>query len=146
MTAHLSESEYAALVPGSRVSKRSKYGAVPVVVTADGQMYEAKAAKAEGVTGQRFASTAEARHYLELLMLVRAGQISELECQPKFEIHGVDGSKIGAYLADFKYYDRSAKRSVVIDVKGGKATRTAVYRLKRKLVCAEYGVEIREIG
>lgn len=149
MSARLSEAQYAAL-SGMPISKPSKYRAVPVIVTEAGDVYEAKAAKANQITGRRFASKAEARRYLELKMLERAGQISELECQPRFELHALDGSKLAVYLGDFKFYDRREKCLVVEDVKGargrGRGTRTAVYELKRKLVRGEYGVDIREVG
>ena len=146
MSARLSDAEFAALTGStSRSQKPSKYHAVPVIVTEAGEMLEAKAAAANGITGTRFASRAEGRRYLELRMLVLAGQASDLECQPVFPIHALDGSKVAVYRADFRYYDRQAKRAIVEDVKS-KPTRTATYVLKRKLVEAEYGVEIRELG
>lgn len=144
MSARLSESAYAALT-GQRSVKPSKYRAVPVVIAADGVVYEAKAAKANGITGRRFASKAEARRYNELRMLELAGQIAELECQPRFEIHALDGTRVGKFSADFRYFDRSTKRVVVEDVKGGKATRTEAYLLRKRLVEAEHSVTIREV-
>jgi hypothetical protein len=146
MSTRLSESAYAELTGNRSVTpKRSKYHAIPVVVTEGGEVYEAKAAKANGIKGQRFASKAEARRYLELKVMERTGQISELVCQPRFDIHALDGSKVAFYRADYRYYERATRRMVVEDVKGGKATATATYRLKKKLVEAEHGVTIREV-
>lgn len=145
MAAHFSEEQFAA-ISGQPLPKKAKYRAVPVIVTLGDEIHEAKAAKAAGITGTRFASKAEARRYLELVMLTRAGQISELELQPRFDLHALDGTKVARYNADFRYYDRSAKRVIVEDVKGGRATRTAVYSMKKKLLAAEHGVEIREVG
>lgn len=141
MSARLSEAQYAAL-SGMPISKPSKYRAVPVIVTEAGDVYEAKAAKANQITGRRFASKAEARRYLELKMLERAGQISELECQPRFELHALDGSKVASYLADFRYLERSTRTVVVEDFKG---VATQIYRLKKKLVEAEHSITIREV-
>jgi hypothetical protein len=68
-----------------------------------------------------------------------------LECQPKFEIHALDGTKVGSYRADFRFYDRASKMAVCEDVKGGRATQTEAYRLRKRLVEAEHGVTIREV-
>lgn len=116
-------------------AQRSKYHAVPTVVH-----------------GFRFASKAEAARYAELLLLGQAGQIRNLELQPRFDLH-VDGVKVATYVGDFRYEERAWKpdviwsslpewRDVVEDVKG---VRTPVYRMKKKHVEAEYGITIREV-
>lgn len=97
--------------------------------------YGAKKTVVDGIT---FASKAEARRYGELKLLEKAGEIRHLELQPKFDLT-VNGEKIGRYVADFRY--REGTESVVEDVKGFK---TPVYRLKKALVKALYGIEIRE--
>ncbi len=56
----------------------------------------------------------------------------------------MNGLKIGRYIADFRYFDNERNVAVVEDVKGGKATMTPIYRLKKKLVKALYGIEIVE--
>jgi len=68
-----------------------------------------------------------------------AGEIINLELQPKFPIE-VNGIKICTYIADFRYKERDGTE-VVEDCKGFK---TDVYRLKKKLVKAIYGIEILE--
>lgn len=110
-------------------------------------------AKPTIVHGFRFASRAEARRYEELLLLGQAGEIRNLELQPRFDLH-VDGVKVGTYVADFRYESKQIVtmheggigtwgwRGVVEDVKG---VRTPVYRMKKKHVEAEYGITIREI-
>jgi hypothetical protein len=95
------------------------------------------------VDGIRFDSRAEARRFGELRLLMRAGEISGLELQPKFELT-VGGLKIADYFADFGYLNRLGVR-ITEDVKS-KATRTPVYRIKKKLVKALYGVEIVEVA
>jgi hypothetical protein len=53
-------------------------------------------------------------------------------------------TKIGFYKADFRYEEVATSAVVVEDVKSP-VTKTAVYRLKKKLVKALYGVEIIEV-
>jgi hypothetical protein len=146
MSAHLSEAAYASLTGSQVPAKRSKYHAERVIVTESGELYEAKSAKANGITGRAFASKAEARRYLDLRLLERGGYIRDLECQPRFNLHGLDGSVVCKYLADFRYRDVETGAEIVEDTKGGPATVTPVYALKIKLLKAEYGVTVREIG
>ena len=105
------------------VKKGHKYGAQPTEVD-----------------GIRFASKAEARRYRELKLMWAAGEISYLELQPDYPLI-VNGVKIGTYVADFTY--ETDHGTVVEDVKGVK---TPVYRLKKKLVKALYGIEIQEVS
>jgi hypothetical protein len=109
-------------------ARRSKYRAVKTVV--------------DGVT---FASKAEARRYQELRLLQRAKKITRLECQPEFPI-AVNGVKVAKYVADFRYdtvpWDYEPVETIVEDVKG---MPTPVYRLKKKLVEALYGITVQEI-
>jgi hypothetical protein len=106
-----------------------------------GHKYGAVRTEVDGVT---FASKAEARRYAELKMLEKAGQINSLELQPKFPIT-INGVKIATYIADFKYHVGSWSSPspwIVEDVKG---MLTPMYRLKKKMVKAQYGIEITEI-
>jgi hypothetical protein len=70
------------------------------------------------------------------------GVIRDLELQPKFRV-AINDVWICNYSADFAYTDFEREERVVEDVKGGEST--AVYRLKKRLVEAMYGVAIREI-
>ena len=101
---------------------KNKYRAIPTVVD-----------------GIRFASKAEARRYGELKLLVFAKEIYNLSLQPTFPII-VNGSKICTYVADFRY--EKDDQLVIEDVKG---MRTPVYKLKKKLVEALYGITITEV-
>lgn len=109
-------------------ARRSKYGATPTTVD-----------------GIRFHSAREARRYEELKLLVKAGAITGLLLQPEYGIYahpiGGDLVKVATYRGDFQYYTVQGKK-VVEDVKGFK---TPMYRLKKKFVEAQYGIEIREI-
>jgi len=102
----------------------SKYRAVPTTVG-----------------GIRFASQAEARRYAELRLMARAGVITQLECHPRYRIT-VNGQAICTYEADFRYVDSGSGAVIVEDVKG---VRTAVYRIKRRLMLACHGSIVREV-
>ena len=91
------------------------------------------------VDGSVFDSKAEARRYMELRLLEKANEISDLRLQYPFECK-INEKKICTYRADFDYYH--GDQWVVEDVKG---FRTQVYRLKKRLVEALHGVEIREV-
>jgi hypothetical protein len=99
----------------------------------------------DGIT---FASKAEMNRYAELLMMKRAGLISNLELQPRFILQ--EGYQDGPvkvlaleYVADFRYFEHRSGFAVVEDVKGHK---TEVYKLKRKLFRAKYPeIDFREV-
>ena len=93
--------------------------------------------------GVRFDSQKEAKRYQELQWMQQAGLIQDLELQPRYDLI-VNGHKIGFYRGDFRYKDVATDSVILEDVKSP-ATRTAVYRLKKKLVKALYGVEIIEV-
>lgn len=105
--------------------RKSKYRSQPVMVD-----------------GCRFDSKREARRYAELKLLHGAGQIRNLRLQVRYPI-AVKGLDVCEYIADFVYDepDGDGWRHVVEDAKGHK---TAVYRLKKKLMWACHGIEVRE--
>ena len=100
--------------------------------------YHAKPYTVDGVT---FASKAEGHHYLTLKALQRAGVIAGLELQPRYPLV-VNGYKVCTYVADFRYWDVLAQRLVICDVKGYPSP---VYKLKRKLMWACYGIDVLEV-
>lgn len=100
--------------------------------------YHAKRTTVDGVT---FASKAEATRWQELRLLERAGQIADLEYQPRYLLT-VNGVVVGTYVGDARYRDVLRDRLVVEDVKG---VRTPVYRLKKKLMRACHGIDITEV-
>ena len=86
------------------------------------------------VDGIRFDSKAEAKRYGELRILERAGEITGLTCQPKFEIV-VLGKKVATYRGDFQYRDAAAHRTVIEDVKG---VQTEAFKIKWALLQTLY--------
>lgn len=90
------------------------------------------------VDGYDFHSKAEAARYWQLKQMERAGAIEQLELQPKYAII-LNGKHVCNYFADFRY--NQGGREVVEDVKG---VRTAIYKLKKRLVEAVYNIKILE--
>jgi len=94
------------------------------------------------VDGIAFASKAEARRYLEVMMLQRGGAISQLELQPRFPMV-VNNVKVCTYVADFSYNENG--QHVVEDVKSEATCKLPVFRIKKKLMLALYGIDVQEV-
>lgn len=113
-------------------------------------------AKPEVFDGIRFASQKEVRRYRELRLLERAGEIEKLECHPVFKFV-VDGAPVlirsnrypngrhAKFTGDFAYFDKKRNRRIVEDVKGGQATKTEAYSLRKALVEAIYHIRVEEV-
>lgn len=103
--------------------------------------YNAEKTEIDGIT---FDSKKESERYAVLKLLEKAGAISDLVLQPRFTLQesftyaGKKERKI-EYVADFQY--RQGGNLIVEDVKSP-ATRTQVYRIKRKLFLNKYGSDI----
>lgn len=93
------------------------------------------------VNGIEFPSKREAARYQELLLLLYAGEIRNLELHPRFDIV-VNGIHVCTYIADSRYQKTIDNKDVVEDTKG---YRTAVYRMKKKLVKAVHNIDIVEV-
>lgn len=98
--------------------------------------------------GIKFDSKAEARRFDALMLLLKAGVISDLKLQPQFTLQEAyttpDGVRVRAirYVADYSY--RLNGDLVVEDVKS-KATKTRVYAIKKKLLQEKYGITVKEV-
>lgn len=92
------------------------------------------------VDGIEFDSKKEADRYVQLLLMERGGEISGLVVHPAFELE-INHVKICGYVADFKYFDESSCKEIVEDTKG---YRTRAYRIKKKLMLALRGIDVRE--
>lgn len=119
--------------PQSVRKVRSKYGAVKTQV--------------DGIV---FASKAESKRYLQLKELERFGQIDSLELQPKYvlapSVKFSDATRATPalrYIADFRYVDSDGS-TVVEDVKG-MSKNTEGYRIKKHLMLAIHGIEVKEV-
>ena len=103
------------------------------------------------VDGIKFDSTKEAKRYGELKLLERAGEIAELERQPKFVLttngepiqyvgKGRKGKQV-TYTADFRYYDIRRQKWIIEDAKG---VETPVFKLKRAIM-ASMGLDVEVV-
>lgn len=92
-------------------------------------------------------SRKEAVRWMELNMMLRAGEISDLKRQVEFVLipeQRVEGKLVErkcSYLADFVYHDKSGEK-VVEDAKG---VRTKDYIIKRKLMLFVHGIRVKEV-
>jgi len=103
------------------------------------------------IDGNKFDSKKEGKRYQELKLMARAGVITALELQPKYEL--VPTLRLitetlcrRSYIADFRYKDNYGD-TIVEDVKSPITKKDPTYRLKRHLFLAKYGDEMtfREI-
>lgn len=109
--------------PKAPAEKRSKYGNKRTVVG-----------------GEKYDSAKEARRGQDLILLQQAGEICELSRQVRFDLK-VKGHLICAYVADFTYRDKTKPGLTVEDVKG---VRTREYIIKKRLMKAIHGIEVKE--
>jgi hypothetical protein len=95
--------------------------------------------------GFTFDSGREVDRYLQLLMRQKMGEISGLTVHPRFLLK-VNEEKVCTYIADFQYWvchsDIKGSCMVVEDAKG---KRTRDYIIKKKLMLAVHGIEIKEV-
>ena len=108
------------------MKRKNKYGAIKTTVG--------------GIT---FDSKLEAKHWIELCTLQKAGEISNLERQVSFPIV-VNETKVCTMRPDFVYSNKNGVR-VIEDTKSVITAKNPVYRLKKKLLKAIYGIDIIEI-
>lgn len=95
--------------------------------------------------GVLFDSKREAERWAELLILEKAGVISDLKRQVRYELLPTQKTKTKTeravnYVADFVYKENG--ETVVEDTKG---VPTKEYIIKRKLMLFIHGIEIREV-
>lgn len=114
----VTKEQYAAIM----AKRPNKYGAVKTTVD-----------------GTKFDSKREANRYLALKARESAKEIRDLKTQVKYPVF-IKEKKICDYIADFTYFSGDGDL-IVEDCKGFK---TAMYRLKKKLVEASYGIRILE--
>lgn len=108
-----------------------------------GGKYRARKVTVDGIT---FDSKKEYNRFCELRLLEKAGAITDLRLQVKFELiptqrrFGKVVERPVSYKADFVYEENG--ETVVEDTKGFK---TKDYIIKRKLMLYVHGIRIREI-
>jgi len=136
------QAQIAAKIAVGEVKKRTKYGN-----------------RQTTVNGIKFDSQKEASRYVFLRAALHDGRIRNLKLQPQFTLQESyvtpDGERVQAirYVADFSYQrptepdaqGRVYWLDVVEDVKGGNATKTVQYKIKKKLFREKYGFDVTEV-
>ena len=98
-------------------------------------------AKKTVAMGLKFDSRWEAERWGQLKAMERAGVVTQLERQIKYEL-SINDVKICNYIADFRYLleeEDGLSRLVVEDAKG---IQTPEFRLKKKMMKAIYNIDI----
>ena len=96
------------------------------------------------IDGIKFQSTGEGNYYLELKDRLLRGHIKSFKRQISFEFI-VNGIKICKYVCDYgvEHFDGSID---ILDYKSNFTRGLALYRLKKALMIACYGILIKEVG
>jgi ribosomal protein S8 len=84
-----------------------------------------------------FDSAKEARRYVELRYLMNAGEITDLKLQVEYKL------SVCKYVCDFQYQKNG--ETIVEDVKSRHTRKLPVYRMKKKMMKAELGIDIKEV-
>jgi hypothetical protein len=107
--------------------------------------YGNKKTKFDGVT---FDSRREAARWSHLLLLQRAGRISELRRQVSYELapsvkfEGAARAKPALrFIADFEYVEAGAR--IVEDVKSEPTAKKEAFVIKRHLMKSVHGIDVR---
>ena len=96
-------------------------------------------AQAVTIDGHRFPSKREGAYYVQLCLRLKAGDLQGFCIQPRFPLPG------GVwYVSDYVIWENDG-RVRVVDVKGGKATMTPMYRRNKKQMRAVHGIELEEV-
>jgi hypothetical protein len=89
-------------------------------------------------------SRKEYRHWLVLRAAEAAGLVRDLRRQVRYRLT-VNGIEVGSYVADFVFFDPETDRVVVQDVKSPATRKLPLYRLKRALLRAVWGLTVEEV-
>jgi hypothetical protein len=89
-------------------------------------------------------SRKEHRHWLVLRAAEAAGLVRDLRRQVRYRLT-VNGVEVGSYVADFVFFDPETDRVVVQDTKSPATRKLPLYRLKRNLMRAVWGLAVEEV-
>lgn len=124
------------LIPEDKLNDKKYIDGVIKKASKKESKYKNKKTEIDGI---RFDSIAESRRYLELKAMERAGEISDLKLQPRFDYKGWNGKLLFFYKADFQYYQKGYPNPTIEDVKG---MRTPIFNLKKKLIEDRHNITI----
>lgn len=104
--------------------------------------FRVSAVEERTLDGIVFDSKTEMMRYAELKLLVRAGEVQDLELQPEFRV-SINGQHYCTYTADFAYTEKGERVFEEIKSKGTAAD--PAYRLRKKAAELFHGVKIKVI-
>ena len=114
-----------------------------------GDAAEPKQPKYRNKKSDGYDSQKEKQRHLDLVLLEKAGLISDLRRQVPFQLIPAQYDKNKGllelsvqYISDFVYFDKVKQETVVEDCKG---VRTKDYIIKRKLMLERHGIRISEV-
>lgn len=113
-----------------------------------GLKHDAKSKAARTCDGVIFDSAREMRRYQDLKLMLRAGEIENLELQPPYALHTLtpegEWVHVATFRPDFRYVQVNTAKTVVEDVKS-EPTKTTAYRLRKRWAEAEYAITVMEV-
>lgn len=115
---------------------------MPIVIKKESKHKNEKDSRIVNGKIKYFDSKKEAKRFDELLLLLRAKKISELDIQPEFLLmdtqrhNGVTYPKV-KYISDFQYKQNG--KTIVEDVKSDHTAKLTSYRIKIKWFLSIYG-------
>jgi hypothetical protein len=133
----MTEEQYQAYIAKGRQTAHK--AAAATIAPKPSRYRNTKVIDADGLTHD---SKLEYRRWCELQLRERAGEISNLRRQVVFDLC-VNGVLVCRYVAD-AVYDEGGQQ-VVEDTKSEPTRKKRDYVLKRKLMRAVHGIEIREV-
>lgn len=123
---HLTDEEYAQILGRKTAKPKGE------------NKYHAKITVVDNI---KFRSKLEAKRWAELRFMERAGLIHDLKHHTRYPFF-IDSVYIAFYESDFEYVEKKTGDKIVEDTKG---YATDVYKIKRRLMQAIYGIEVKEI-
>ena len=99
-------------------------------------------AKKTEFMGMKFDSKWEAERYGQLYLMQERGEIEDLQRQVRYNIV-INDQKICAYIADYTYLEPNEDGEKVLIVEDAKGVETDIFRLKKKMMLAVLGIDIR---
>lgn len=128
-------------MPSARAEQRKK---VLALMAKPQKRSKYRAVRCE-VDGETFDSKREMREWLKLKALERRSAIRNLKRQVRYPLE-VNGVIVATYVSDFEWDQGfTSLMNVAHIVADSKGVRTRDYILKRKLMKAIHGIEIREL-
>jgi hypothetical protein len=94
--------------------------------------------------GILFASKGEMMRYAKLRQMQRAGMITNIELQPRYDIP-INGEHFCTYTADFRYTVVASGEVVVEDFKSSGTRQDAAYKQRKKAAQLHHGIVVTEV-